>query len=319
MRTDPFLFTADDWAQLFVHRWLPDDEDDTKAVIHIAHGLAEHGGRYERLAKFLTDNGYAVYANDYRGHGRTAQRPDQLGHFADTDGWRRIATDLVQMCAEEKQKYEGLPLILLGHSLGSQLAQQMAYEEGDLFDAIAMSGPNGKVSGLVKVGKLIARFERLRLGKRGRSQLLNRLSFDAFNQAFAPNRTAFDWLARDPKEVDQYISDPLCGFTASTQTWIDILDAVQEIARPENRARIRKDLPLYLFSGHRDPVNEFGNGLEALVIAYRQQGVRSIRHKLYPDARHEVFNETNRVEVFDDLLDWLNLVVIQLGNKILSR
>jgi alpha-beta hydrolase superfamily lysophospholipase len=319
MRTDPFLFTADDWAQLFVHRWLPDDEDDTKAVIHIAHGLAEHGGRYERVARFLTDNGYAVYVNDHRGHGRTAQRPEELGHFADTDGWQRIATDLVQMCSEEKQKYEGLPLILLGHSLGAQLAQQMAYEQSDLFDAIAMSGPNGKVSGLVKVGKLIARFERLRLGKHGRSQLLNRLSFDAFNQAFAPNRTAFDWLSRDPKEVDQYIGDPLCGFVASTQTWIDILDAIPEIARPENQARIRKDLPLYLFAGHRDPVNEFGNGLEALVVAYRQQDVRSIRHKLYPDARHEVFNETNRAEVLNDLLDWLNLVVIQLGNKILSR
>ena len=319
MRTEPFLFTADDWAQLFVHRWLPDDDGDTKAVVHIAHGLAEHGARYEHVAQFLTDHGYAVYANDHRGHGRTAQRPEELGHFADTNGWQRIAKDLALMCAEEKQKYEGLPLILLGHSLGSLLAQQMAYEHGDLFDAIAMSGPNGKVSGLAKIGKLIARIERLRLGKHGHSHLLNQLSFDAFNQAFAPNRTAFDWLSRDARRVDQYVADPLCGFPASTQTWVDILDAIPEIACTGNRARVRHDLPLYLFSGHRDPVNEFGSGLEALVLAYRQAGVRSIRHKLYPDARHETFNETNRAEVLNDLLDWLNLVVIQLGNKILSR
>jgi alpha-beta hydrolase superfamily lysophospholipase len=319
MRAEHFTFTADDWAQLYVYCWLPDDEGDTKAVVHIAHGLAEHAGRYEHVARFLVTQGYAVYANDQRGHGRTAKTPAELGHLADTDGWQRIAKDLVQMCTEEKQKHEGLPLILLGHSLGAQLAQQMAYEQGDLFDAIAMSGPNGKVSPLAHAGKLIARFERLRLGKRGRSQLINRLSFAEFNKNFAPNRTAFDWLSRDAAEVDKYINDPLCGFIATTQTWVDILDAMTEIAQPGNRARIRKDLPLYLFSGHHDPVNEFGNGLEALVEAYRNQGVRSVRFKLYPAARHETFNETNCLEVLNDLLDWLNLVVIQAGEKILAR
>lgn len=319
MRAEHFIFTADDWAKLSVYRWLPDDEGDTKAVVHIAHGLAEHAGRYERLARFLTDNGFAVYANDYRGHGRSAATPGDLGHLADHDGWRRIATDLVQMCTEEKQKHEGLPLILLGHSLGSLLAQQMAYEQGGLFDAIAMSGPNGKLSTLVKIGGLIARFERLRLGKRGRSKLTNKLTFEEFNQHFAPNRTAFDWLSRDEKEVDKYVSDPLCGFMATQQSWVDIIDALLEIAKPENRARVRKDLPLYLFSGQHDPVNEFGAGLEVLVAAYRQNNVRSVRLKLYPNARHETFNETNRTEVLNDLLDWLNLVVIQAGEKILAR
>jgi alpha-beta hydrolase superfamily lysophospholipase len=149
--------------------------------------------------------------------------------------------------------------------------------------------------------------------------LLNSLSFEAFNKAITPHRTPFDWLSRDEAEVDRYIQDPLCGFIATTQTWVELLDAMLEIARPENRAKVRVDLPFYLFSGHRDPTNEFGNGLEALVAAYRQHGVRSIRFKLYPNARHEVLNEINREEVLNDLLDWLNLVVIQLGNKILSR
>lgn len=319
MKADHFTFTADDWAKLFVYHWLPDNSDEVKAVVHIAHGLAEHAARYEPVAAFLTANGYAVYANDHRGHGCTAQSSDQLGHFADTDGWHRLVKDLVQMCAEEKQRYEGLPLILLGHSMGALLAQQMAYEQGDLFDAIAMSGLNGKVSSLAQIGKLIARFERLRLGKRGRSQFINSLSFEAFNKAFVPNRTQFDWLSRDEAEVDRYINDPLCGFICTSQTWIDLLDALTEIAKPDNRARVRKDLPMYLFSGHRDVTNEFGVGLETLVAAYRKNDVRSIRFKLYPDARHEVFNEINRAEVLGDLLDWLNLVVIQLGEKILAR
>jgi alpha-beta hydrolase superfamily lysophospholipase len=319
MKADHFHFTADDWAQLFVYRWLPDDAGAIKAVIHIAHGLAEHAGRYERLAASLTSQGYAVYANDLRGHGRTAQRAEDFGHFADADGWNRIAQDLALLCTEEKQKYEGLPLILLGHSLGAQLAQKLIYEHPDLCDAVALSGVNGKVSGLVPIGKLITRLERLRLGKRGKSKLVNALSFGAFNKAFAPQRTAFDWLSRDEDEVDRYINDPRCGFLCTTQTWLDVLDGLTEAAQPEQQARVRQDLPLYLFSGHRDPVNEFGNGLEALVAAYRQHGVRSIRFKLYPDARHEVFNEINRAEVIRDLLDWLDLVVIQLGNKILTR
>src|SRR6185436_4914973 len=159
MKADHFTFTSDDWAKLFVYHWLPDNVDEVKAIVHIAHGLAEHAARYESVAAFLTANGYAVYANDHRGHGRTAQSPADLGHFAEADGWNRIAKDLVQMCAEEKQRYEGLPLILLGHSMGALLAQQLAYEQGELFDAIAMSGPNGKVSGLAQVGKLITRFE----------------------------------------------------------------------------------------------------------------------------------------------------------------
>jgi alpha-beta hydrolase superfamily lysophospholipase len=165
MKARHFTFTADDWAQLFVYRWLPDAEDESKAVVHIVHGLSEHAARYEHVAQFLTDNGYAVYAHDQRGHGRTAGRPEDLGHLADDHGWRRITQDLALLGAEEKQAHEGLPLILLGHSVGSWLAQQMAYEQGELFDAVAMSGPNGKVSGMARLGAWIARCERLRLAQ----------------------------------------------------------------------------------------------------------------------------------------------------------
>jgi len=310
MRTDPFLFTADDGAALYVHRWLPDNDGDIRAVVHIAHGLSEHGARYAEVAQFLTDSGIAVFANDHRGHGRTAADSDEMGHFAATDGWGRIAKDLVQISSEQKRQYSDRPLILLGHSLGAYLAQQMAYEQGDLFDAIAMSGLNGKVSPLVAIGKWIAKFERLRLGQRGRSRFLNSLSFDGFNKPFAPNRTPFDWLSRDAVEVDRYVQDPWCGFIATTQTWVDFLNAILEIARPENRMCVPKDLPLYLFSGHRDPVSDFGNGLETLVTAYHGHGVRTVRHRLYADARHELFNELNRAEVFDDLLDWLEQDVL---------
>jgi alpha-beta hydrolase superfamily lysophospholipase len=222
------------------------------------------------------------------------------------------------MCIEEKQAYEGLPIILLGHSMGSLLAQRLVYEQPDLFDAVAMSGPNGKLDPMVNVGKFIAKFERLRLGKRGHSKLINTLSFGGFNKHFPNAVTPFDWLTRDAQEVARYVNDPKCGFIATTQSWVDMLEGIPALHNPANHARIRKDLPLYLFGGKHDPVNEFGAGLAKLVDAYQQVGIRSIRHRLYPDARHEVFNETNRAEVLNDLLEWLDLIRVQVGEKILA-
>ena len=138
------------------------------------------------------------------------------------------------------------------------------------------------------VGKFIAKLERFRLGPRGRSRLLNQLSFGGYNKHFPNAVTPFDWLSRDTHEVARYVNDPKCGFIATTQSWIDLLTGIPALHDPANHARIRRDLPLYLFGGHRDPVNHFGQGLEMLVAAYRRAGVRSIRHRLYPEARHEV-------------------------------
>jgi alpha-beta hydrolase superfamily lysophospholipase len=313
MRDDHFTFVADDGAKIFVYRWRP-DLGVGRAVVHIAHGLAEHGGRYERLAESLTNSGYVVCANDHRGHGRTAATQDDIGHLGDQGGWGRIVSDLGAVCREEKESHRGIPLILIGHSMGSLLAQHAIYSYPDLFDAAAMSGANGIVSPIVRFGKVIAKFETLRLGKRGRSDLINQLTFETFNKAFKPNRTAFDWLSRDEAEVDKYIADPLCGFTASNQLWVDLIDATLVAARPENRARIRKDLPLYLFSGMEDQVNAEGRGCTALAESYRQIGLRNVSYKIYPRARHETLNEINRDEVTGHLIEWADAVVALLRN-----
>jgi alpha-beta hydrolase superfamily lysophospholipase len=297
--------------EIFVHRWRP-DIGVGKAVIHIAHGLAEHGARYERLAEALTDNDYVVYANDHRGHGRTIATEDDVGYLGDRDGWEHIVSDLAAICRKEQEENNGLPLILFGHSMGSLITQHAICKYPDLFDAAAMSGPNGLISPLVRIGRIIAKFERIRMGKRGKSDLINQLTFDAFNKAFKPNRTAFDWLSRDEAEVDKYIADPLCGFTASTQLWVDLIEATVEAAKPENRERIRKSLPLYLFSGMEDQVNAEGRGCTALAESYRGMGLKNVSYKIYPRARHETLNEINRDEVTRHLIEWMDAVVTLL-------
>lgn len=304
---------AKDGASLFVYRWAPDDESKLRGVVHVSHGMAEHAQRYARLAEALTGAGFVVYANDHRGHGKTAKAEDR-GHLGDEAGWGKCIGDLRALIKKEAAAHAGLPFVLFGHSMGSFMVQELLFELSDDLTAAVLSGSNGKPTPLAAAGRLVARAERLRVGGRGHSMVLSGLSFEAFNKAFAPNRTAYDWLSRDEVEVDKYVNDPLCGFPCSTTTWVELLDALARIATPSLQARIRKDLPLYVFSGALDAANEKTRGLRQLLGAYERAGLRDVTHKFYEGARHETLNETNRDEVTADLLAWLDKKIPTAGN-----
>jgi alpha-beta hydrolase superfamily lysophospholipase len=299
-----FTLMAADGAALFVNAWRP--EAAPRGVVQVVHGLAEHGGRYARLAAALTAAGYAVYAGDLRGHGRTARTPDELGVFAARGGWEKCLDDLWRLNRRIAAEHAGLPIVLLGHSMGSFMAQHFISAHGELLAGAVLSGSGGKPSPLAVAGRLVARIERLRLGRHGRSALLHAFSFGAFNKAFAPARTAFDWLSRDTAEVDKYIADPLCGFRASVQLWIDMLDALGDITSTERQARIPKRLPIYVIAGGRDPVGGNTMSVAQLLADYRRADLERVAHRFYADARHELFNETNRDEVTRDLIAWLD-------------
>lgn len=305
MRTSTATFLASDGVPLHLYVWTPDEGIALRGVAHLAHGMAEHAGRYARFAEALTAQGLIVYANDHRGHGRTA-RADDLGHFGE-GGWLRVVQDLREMLRSEVAEHEGLPFFLFAHSMGSYMAQELLFDMSDHLTAVVLSGSSGKPPLIAAAGRVLARAERLRVGARGASGALTALSFDAWNKKFAPNRTAFDWLSRDPVEVDAYVADPLCGFACSTSTWIGLLDALARIARPDLQRRIRPNLPMYIVAGKEDPASDETAGLERLLTAYGAAGLRDVTHRFYEGARHEVLNETNRDEVTRDLIDWLSL------------
>lgn len=299
------LTSPADGLTLYGHAWLPAGAPGAgapQAVVVIAHGMAEHAGRYARFAAALNAAGFAAYGFDHRGHGQTGLAAGMLGHMGDSDGWNAAVADLAAVCRLTQQRHPGLPVLLFAHSMGSFMAQQFLYEHGGLIAGCVLCGSNGKPPAIAALGRLVARIERLRHGRRGVSPLIQKLSFDAFNTRFQPKRTDFDWLSRDAAEVDKYIADPLCGFPISVQSWIDLLDGLEAMARPGNQARIAKDLPVFVIAGRHDPVSGGTKGLRQLLDAYAAAGLTRVESRFYDEARHELLNETNRDAVTADIL-----------------
>ncbi len=293
--------TGADGVTLHYYRWLP--AAAPRATVQIAHGMGEHAARYDWVATGLTAAGYAVYADDHRGHGRTA-RPEALGDLGE-DGWNRAIGDAAALHEQIDTEYPGVPHVLIGHSMGAMLTQQYLYRFGDGLAAAVLSGSPG-LGGRFQLwlSHLVARFERWRLGDAGESALLDKMIFGNANADFdGPEATGFEWLSRDTEQVQRYVDDPLCGFVLRAGSLASLFAGAREARQPANVARI-PDIPIYVFSGDADPVHDGGKGLERLLGAYRAH-LSSVEAQLYPGGRHEMLNETNREAVLDDLTGWL--------------
>ncbi len=291
-----------------VHRW--DDIGGVRLAVHALHGMAEHGGRYGRLASGLNQAGIAVWAHDHRGHGLNPTPPVGLGHFADKDGWRALLDDAYAVSEAMKASLPGVPLVLFAHSMGSFVAQALMAERGNAYSAVVLSGTGGPPDLRETATRGIAHAQRLALGGRAPGVWLDKLVFGTYNRPFAPNRTRFDWLSRDAGEVDAYVRDPLCGFALSAQSWLDFLEGKSEAVGAGQLRRIPKDLRVHVISGSRDPVGDNLRGVDRLLRAYAEAGLSRVSHCSYEDARHELVNETNREEVTRDLVTWLNQVAV---------
>jgi alpha-beta hydrolase superfamily lysophospholipase len=298
---DDSTFTlSSDGIELVVDRRLP--SRTPRAVLIIAHGMAEHALRYRRFAGELADRGYAVYAPDFRGHGRTAGGDQDLG-WGGADGWNETLHDLQRLAVRVRAEQPGVPLVLFGHSMGSVLAQRYAQMHGDELAGLILSGSFGSAPN-IGAGIAAAQAVRLVRGDRAPSPL-QRTMFADFNKPFEHD-TGFEWLSRDDAEVRKYVDDPRCGFTFSNRSMLDMLRGYVETWKRENERRIPMRLPVLLFSGELDPVGRQTKSVTALADRYRALGLTDVEAVFYPDARHEMLNETNRDEVVHDVLTWLD-------------
>lgn len=304
MMTERTVLPTADGTDLALRRWAPGD-GSARAVVVVAHGMAEHAGRYTRLAASLVAAGYVVLAPDHRGHGETAGGPDDIGYLGDADGWASVVDDLRLVVLKARADHPGVPVVLLGHSMGSLLARTFALTHGAEIDALVLSGTAGDPGLLGKVGLRVALAEKRARGARHRSTLMDKLTFGAYNKPFAPGRTGFEWLSRDEAEVDAYVDDAACGGVFTSGFYADLLGAMPAINDEAAVARMPKDLPVLVISGDADPVGANGKGVREVAARFRNAGMTDVSLRLYPGARHEIFNETNRAEVTEELLDWL--------------
>lgn len=291
-----------DGGRAWLHAWLP--EGKPRAAVQIVHGMAEHAGRYARLAAALNAEGFAVYAQDLPGHGRTAANIAALGHVADVGSWAQLLAAVHGVRAHIEQQHGGLPLFLFGHSMGSFIAQHHLVEHGAGLSGAVLSATSGSLGPLRAIGLRLNQIEISLFGPQYRSALTEALTFKAFNKAFKPNRTASDWLSRDLAEVDAYVADPYCGFRCSAALWAGLLKSGANLLDAKRLARIPTSLPVLLIAGSTDPVCNGGRGTHLLAEHYRRAGLGAVTTLVYEGARHELLNETCREAVTADLLDW---------------
>lgn len=311
MKEQTGYIPSKDGTQLFLRVWSP--ESPVKAVVQVVHGMAEHSKRYERLAEVLCAQGIEVWADDHRGHGKTAQEgknpPESgglLGHCADKNGFFKVVKDLEHISEIIKQERPGLPLFLFGHSWGSFLAQAYIERSGMNLAGCVLSGTRGPGGPEIAIGAALVSFIAAIKGGRKFSPLAYSLADGSYNKAFKPNRTDFDWLSRDEAEVDAYVADPLCGFPCSVAFYRDLFKGLQQIHSDKALDSIPKNLPIFVFAGSADPVGSMGESPTKLVESYKQRGIQDLEFILYPEGRHEMLNERNRDEVANNLLSWIN-------------
>ncbi len=293
-----------DGGELHLYTDLP--KSTPKAIIQINHGMAEHAARYGRFAKALSQRGYGVYAHDHRGHGHTKTPKSSLGIFAPKNGWDAVVNDVGTVISHISKQHPGVPIVCFGHSMGSIIAFNHILRNPSTIQAAALWNSGVEANLLASVGRSILKIQRMFKGSDVPSPLTQKLTFEAWNKEFAPNRTEFDWLSRDEAEVDKYCADPLCGFDVSIGLWLDVLEGVHFAANNKNLAKLPKQLPIHLQAGAEDPCSEKGRGVENIAKRMEAEGMKNVTLNILDETRHESLNEINRTEITKGFIGWLD-------------
>lgn len=283
--------------------WRP--EGTVRAVLQISHGVAEYINRYEPFAAFLTERGFAVAGSDHLGHGESRLPGSAPLYFGGKGSWFTVVDDLYQMRNLAGEQFPGVPYFLMGHSMGSFLARTYLIRYPGTVDGAILMGTGQQSPLLTAGGRLVAAGEARRVGEDQPSELVTRLAFGTYNKLFAPNRTAFDWLSVNPRNVDDYIADPLCGGNASVGLFREMLGGLDFIRSGENLKKMNIHTPVFFVAGSMDPVGDCGKGVQRAFESFRKAGVRDVSMKLYPGARHEILNDDCKETVYADLAGWL--------------
>ncbi len=301
-REEFYIRSKDKHTRLHGYLWRP--EGEAVAALQLSHGMMEHIGRYDRFAVWLAQRGVAVIGHDHLGHGRTGNVED-LSFFSEEKGAVFLVRDLFQITKRLKQEYPDTPHFLLGHSMGSFISRRYLTIYGRHLDGVIFMGTGFTPLWMAATGKLSALLAGAVKGKHYQSDRMQELVLGSFNRAFRPNRTSCDWLSREETEVDAFLKDPYCNIPFSCGAYVELFNLLLDLALKRQYADIPKALPVLFLSGEQDPVGDFGKGVKRVYRQFCALGLSDVSIKLYPEARHELLNESNREEVFEDIWKWL--------------
>ena len=308
-----YFVSQDGKHRLHGVRYSPDEGQEVCCVLQIVHGMAEYAERYEEFAGFLTEKGFAVTGEDHLGHGKSVGKKGRQGYFCEEDPATALVENVHQLRKLTRKLYRDVPYVLMGHSMGSFITRNYMFGHGAGLDGVVIMGTGMEPLITVKAAKAAAAVQKLFLGDRHRSRLIDRLAFGTYNKKIENPRTAFDWLSRDGSRVEQYMADPQCGFVFTVNGFGALFELISRLYRKECLARIPKELPVYMVSGTADPVGGYGKGVEKAYRSLKEAGLKNVNLKLYGDGRHELLNETNREEVMRDICLWMETVILKKG------
>ena len=291
-------------CDIYAQSAAPIDYGSIKGVVQISHGMAEYSNRYSRFALELCKAGYAVFISDHVGHGASIKDREMLGFFGEENGEETFIDDLKTLTDMAKAEYPDLPFFMLGHGMGSLIARKYTAKYGYLLDGVIYSGTSGENPAL-GMGLLLANAMIKQNGPMHRSDLLDTIAFGAYNRK-TKKRTERDWSTRDEAEVDKIIADELCGYKYTVSGMKVLFTTLKQVTTRRWYNTIPLSMPIFLISGSMDPVGDYSKGVKETYRVLKKTGHRNVSMKIYEGARHEILNETNRDEVYADIIEWLD-------------
>ena len=300
IKKEEFRFDSRD-GQTKIHavRWIP--EGKVICILQIVHGMAEYIERYEETAHYFAEKGILVTGDDHLGHGKSVPEGGTYGYFCEQDPATVVVRDIHRLKKMTQEDYPGIPYVILGHSMGSFILRNYLFRYGSGIQGAIVCGTGTKPQGLVHVCRAMAAVQGAFLGQKHVAKLIDRLAFGSYNKMVGEG----SWLCRDDKVVAAYAADPLCGFTFTVNGFRTLFDLLYRLNRRENLEQMPKELPVLFIAGDKDPVGDMGEGVKKAYESFKQVGMEHIALKLYPEDRHEILNELDKIKVYEDIYPWL--------------
>lgn len=305
IRKEEFEFDSRDGkTRLHAVRWIP--EGKVICILQIVHGMAEYVERYEEFARYMAEKGVLVTGEDHLGHGKSVPQGGTYGYFCKQDPATVVVRDVHRLKKMTQEEYPGVPYVILGHSMGSFIFRNYLSRYGTGIQGAIICGTGSMPAPVILSAKAVAKIQKLFVGEKHVSKLLDSLAFGSYNKRIKQHETAFDWLAGNKPVVETYMKDPLCGFVFTVNGFETLFELINRAQKPENMRKIPKELPVFLIAGEEDPVGDYGAGVERVYKSYKEElGIKNVKIKLYAGDRHEILNESDKEQIYEDIYPWL--------------